>query len=65
MENDKGLTKIGIRVCITQETDDYSHKLFEVYNVQSFDENQYPKEFKVLFEKLKKLSIELVKGEKV
>ena len=55
--------KIGIRVEITQVTDDIVHSLFQIYDIVEMDNKQYPNKTKEFLEKIKLSSLQLVTGE--
>lgn len=53
---------IKIKIVISQETDEYSHKLFGIFDTHSFDETTYPKQYEKFLENIVNLSIKLVRG---
>lgn len=62
--NDLGI-QIGIRIIITQETNEFSHRLFEVFNVREFINNRKDLEKDAFFDvlnNLKNKSLELIKS---
>ena len=55
--------KIGIRIKITEETEEFSHYLFDIYDVQEFNEKQYPNKFNEYLESLKQKTFILASGD--
>lgn len=56
---------IGIRITISQETDDFSHRLFEVFNVRELynaNEGLEKDAFVDMLNELKNKSLELIKS---
>jgi hypothetical protein len=53
--------KIGIRVLLTQETDKFSHHLFEIFNVNKFTDKSEA-QIQEFLNTIKNLSIGLVRG---